>query len=100
MHLSRFATIGALALLEACCHSTGLSGEVNSWSKRNLPQYRELVDAKFDNPDTRQNAWKSMAALVCSADAAEGRKDTPACRCQRSTDDAEARCNEFFQSLR
>jgi hypothetical protein len=95
---SRVALIGAVALSGACCPA-GLSGAVKSWSAKNLPQYRSLVDEKFSDPETRQNAWKSMAALVCTADTAEDRKDTPACRCQRATDNAEAPCNEFFQSL-
>jgi len=100
MNASHLALFAALAVSEGCCHSTGLPGAVNSWSVKNLPQYRDLVEAKFNDPDTRQNAWKSMAALVCSADTETDRKDSPACRCQRSTDDAEARCNEFFQSLK
>jgi len=40
-----------------------------------------------------------MAALVCSADTADNKKDTAACKCQQATDDAEAQCKAFFESL-
>ncbi len=99
MKTSEVIAFAAIALLEGCCHSSTLSNSVRSWSSKNLPHYRELVEAKYADPQTRQNAWQSMAALVCSVDVADDRKDTPACRCQQATVDAEAQCKPFLESM-
>jgi hypothetical protein len=94
----------SLLALAACCPAATISQDIHSWSARNLPQYRKLVDEHFAAPEgqeSRANAYRSMASLVCTADTAEGKKDSPACACHHATSDDEtrARCKTFFDSL-
>lgn len=98
------ARVAVAAALLSGCGSGTLSGAVRSWSARNLPHYKTLVDEKYAGPshkDTRENAYQSMAALACTVDTADGKADSAACKCQKATDpkNLEPACDAFFKSL-
>ena len=94
--------LGCVVTLTASACSSGVNpGAVRSWADANANNYKALIDARTTNADTRRNAYRSVASLVCDADTIEDRVDSPACRCRHATADADADqfCSEFFATL-
>ena len=74
---------------------------IRAWADPNFKQYRSLVEKAYSDADTRANAYKSMAALICDADTVEQKQaDSKACKCQNSTSDADVRtnCQSFIEA--
>ena len=95
--LSLLAVLICLAMTGCACKS--FTSNVRSWSTIQLKHYKKLVDDKYESADTRLNAYKAMASLVCSTDLQEGKavKDSVACQCQRSGE--LPICDRFFSCL-
>lgn len=92
----------AAALLCAGCPGVP-SQAVRAWATPNFKQYVNLVDEKYSSEETRLNHYKSLAALICNADTADGAQATsPSCRCERATSDEALKtaCSEFIQQYR
>jgi hypothetical protein len=91
----------AVAVTASACSSGVNPAAIRNWADANASNYKALVDARTANADTRRNAYRSVASLVCYADTTEGKVDSPACRCHHATSDADADqfCSEFFATL-
>lgn len=95
------AIAAATALALAGCGSGVNPGAIRTWADANASNYKALIDARTTNADTRRNAYRSVASLVCEADEVESKVDSPACRCKHAVTgaDTDQFCGEFFANL-
>src|SRR6266850_1101458 len=103
MNRPRIAFLVAAVSATACCPGT-LGTATRSWATKNLPHYKSLVDERYpadSQKDTRLKSYQSMASLVCTADTADDKKESAACKCQKPfrPEDADSACTDFFKSL-
>jgi hypothetical protein len=91
----------AIAATAVACSSGVNPAAIRNWADANAANYKALIDARTTNADTRRNAYRSVASLVCDADVVEDKVDSPACRCSHATTDGDADqfCTEFFANL-
>jgi hypothetical protein len=93
--------LAAPALLSSC--SGVPTKAIHAWAEPNFKQYTALVDQRYTDDDTRLNAYKSMASLICDADTADGKQaDSIACKCQHASSDEslKADCQSFIATYR
>jgi hypothetical protein len=93
--------LAALALLSSC--SGVPTKAIHDWAEPNFKQYIALVDQRYTADDTRLNAYKSMASLICDADTADGKQaDSIACKCHHAASDSslKADCLSFIAAYR
>jgi hypothetical protein len=101
MRLSTPILACAITATAVACSSGVNPAAIRSWADANASNYKALIDARTSNADTRRNAYRSVASLVCDADVTESKVDSPACRCNHATSDTDADqfCAEFFANL-